>query len=304
MDEQPLLSIIICSIDPRKAAATVRNIEETSGIPCEAIVVDNRERNWPIAKVYNYGASKAVAPNLFFVHEDVLFEKSGWGRDVVEKLDDPKCGVIGFVGIQLRVAAYSPWLQDARCVYGHFLSIHDGEKELFDNGKPQDSMFRSILVVDGMAMFVSRKVWEENPFDEEFLTGFHCYDIDFCLAIARSGYDNYVYFGGDLCHYSNGKMDLRWAEATVDITDGKWEAILPMAVDEARGANFEKICAQTDYLFLRTALQTPEIYPLWFVEKVMTRYVSRSFRNGRYLRHLLTVMKLYVKRKKGERKSS
>lgn len=33
-------------------------------------------------------------------------------------------------------------------------------------------------------MFVRKDVWAKYPFDEELLTGFHCYDLDFTLQIA------------------------------------------------------------------------------------------------------------------------
>ena len=42
--------------------------------------IDNREKQWPIARAYNEGASRAHYPFLFFVHEDVKFHSVGWGK--------------------------------------------------------------------------------------------------------------------------------------------------------------------------------------------------------------------------------
>ena len=68
-----MFSVIICSISPERLAQTSKNIQETIGLPCEIIGMDNRERKWPIARVYNEGARRARYPYLFFVHEDVKF---------------------------------------------------------------------------------------------------------------------------------------------------------------------------------------------------------------------------------------
>ena len=53
-----MLSIIICSISLKYLEALEANIRKTIGISHEIIAVDNREKRWPIAKVYNYGAQK------------------------------------------------------------------------------------------------------------------------------------------------------------------------------------------------------------------------------------------------------
>ncbi|MFT0458001.1 hypothetical protein [Bacteroides thetaiotaomicron] len=42
------------------------NIRLTIGCDYEIIAVDNREKCWPIAKVYNYGAERSRYPYLFF----------------------------------------------------------------------------------------------------------------------------------------------------------------------------------------------------------------------------------------------
>ena len=68
-----MLSVIICSIEPEKAEEVKANIDKTSGIPHEFIVIDNREKQWPITKAYNEGAKMAKYPYLLFIHEDVFF---------------------------------------------------------------------------------------------------------------------------------------------------------------------------------------------------------------------------------------
>ena len=104
-----MFSVIICSISPERLAQTSKNIQETIGLPCEIIGMDNRERKWPIARVYNEGARRARYPYLFFVHEDVKFHSQDWGQVIAGKLAEPDCGVVGFAGSKVKLKAYGGW---------------------------------------------------------------------------------------------------------------------------------------------------------------------------------------------------
>ena len=87
-----MLSIIICSVSPERLEQVTRNIHDTIGVDYEIIAIDNREKQWPIARAYNEGASRAHYPFLFFVHEDVKFHSVGWGKCIEKKLKEPDCG--------------------------------------------------------------------------------------------------------------------------------------------------------------------------------------------------------------------
>ena len=106
-----MLSIIICSISPERLQAVKRNIQHSIGVEHEFIIIDNREKKWPIAKAYNYGAYAAKYPYLFFVHEDVKFHSQNWGGVIENKLREPDCGVIGFAGSKVKLKSYSGWGQ-------------------------------------------------------------------------------------------------------------------------------------------------------------------------------------------------
>ena len=54
-----MLSIIICSVSPERLEQVTRNIHDTIGVDYEIIAIDNREKQWPIARAYNEGASRA-----------------------------------------------------------------------------------------------------------------------------------------------------------------------------------------------------------------------------------------------------
>lgn len=206
------------------------NIEKTVGCEYELVVVDNTQTHYPIAKAYNIGAAKAKYPYLLFAHEDIEFYTQGWGKTIEDKLKEPDCGVIGFAGATVKTKTYSGW--DCRIYNKLYFNYHSPHHNKIDHYKKnQNSDFDQVVNLDGLAMFVRREVWEQYPFDEVNLTGFHCYDLDFSMTIARH-YHNYVCQNVDVLHKSDGSYSKEWTEATVRLHDEKWNEYLPLYVNK------------------------------------------------------------------------
>lgn len=289
----PQLSVVICSVDPDRARATCGSIAATSGLECEFVVVDNRERRWPIAKAYNHGASIAKAPCLFFCHEDILFDSTGWGEPVIRKLSEPGTGVIGFIGSRVRAGVYSGWSQGHRYTAGRCGSSRNGGARSWF-GCPREDKFIPVATVDGMGMFVSRRVYDRNPFDEDVLTGFHCYDIDFCLGIARE-YRNYVYCGVDVVHLSNGNFGEEWLRTTERLTDGKWRSLTPVSAMDV-DVDWDDVSARAHSLFVKTLVKSRAI-PLRKVREHIGIYMREARHNRRYVEMLPQIIwKFFTKR--------
>lgn len=257
-----MLSVIICSISPERLSAIKQNICKTIGqVEIEFIGIDNREKNWPIAKVYNCGAMQARYPNLFFVHEDVEFLNSGWGSIIEHKLSELDCGVIGFAGSKVKLNVYSGWPQypswehtfNCRRVGG--LWAHFGLKHYIDHP------FEETLILDGLGMFVRKEVWKQYPFDEVLLTGFHCYDIDFSLKIAAK-YKNYICCSPlvMLEHFSNGNYGPDWYTETIKMHNTKWKKVLPIMRNINIDTRTLKKCEEhVFYRFVRNAVKNKEV---------------------------------------------
>ncbi len=225
-----MISIIVCSVKPELLAIFKKNVAETIGdIEYEFVDIDNRERKWPIAKAYNEGAKMAKYPYLLFAHEDIEFLNNDWGRKITDKLSEEDCGVIGFAGGVFKPATISGWSShNPRLHRENYHAYHKGE--LRHNVVNHTSDFGRVITLDGLALFVRRNVWEEFPFDEKVLTGFHCYDIDFTMQISMK-YKNYVSFEVHVLHKSKGSYDAKWLDASFSIMREKWDSITPMSLD-------------------------------------------------------------------------
>lgn len=229
-----MFSIIVCSISPERLSNLSQNIHDTIGVEYELIGIDNRIKKWPIAKVYNEGARQARYPYLFFVHEDVKFHTKDWGQVIIEKLKEPDCGAIGFAGSKVKLKAYSGWgtIPD----WAHVLMFQGGKEKTYlgVSNVFLEQPFAEVITLDGLGLFVRKGVWEQYPFDEKLLKGFHCYDLDFSLQLAATKkYRNYVCCTPKVLieHFSMGNYNETWAHDTICMHRQKWNAFLPLKVE-------------------------------------------------------------------------
>ncbi len=257
-----MLSIIICSLSAERLSRTKENIQKTIDSEYEIIAINNKERCLPIAKAYNEGASKATYPYLLFVHEDVEFLTTGWGKMIETKLAEPDCGVIGFAGSKIKMKCYSGWDSGPKYSYGLlYQGFPNGEITLNNSNISLLKPFQEVVTIDGLAMFARKDVWEQYPFDEKVLTGFHGYDIDFSLSIAASGkYKNYICGTYKLMvvHYSQGNFDTKWCEEIIRLHKQKWNNMLPLkATDFPENRRYEaKRTEKQLYNFVKMLLKT------------------------------------------------
>ncbi|MFI2757155.1 glycosyltransferase family 2 protein, partial [Streptococcus suis] len=87
-NQRPVLSLIICTRDPTALKTVSQSAAATIGVPHEIVAVDNSEGQYGICEAYNIGAAQAQYDVLCFMHEDIRFHTSGWGRIVVDILQD------------------------------------------------------------------------------------------------------------------------------------------------------------------------------------------------------------------------
>lgn len=225
-----MFSIIVCSIRPNEAEALRQNIAATIGdVPFEMIAYDNRGTGKGIAEVYNECAARAKYDLLCFAHEDIEFRSEGWGRDIASKLEEAGTGVIGFAGSTYKSAYPTGWLCTRRWgVRMHYVQGRGEGEHLFDDN-PDKSYYSEVVSLDGLCLFVHRRVWEEVRFDDELLRGFHCYDVDFTIATTIAGYRNYVCHTQLVKHRSSGAYSYDWYHTNLAMHE-KWSDFLPLYV--------------------------------------------------------------------------
>ena len=226
-----MISIISCSIKPELCQKMFASIQNTIGTEFEQIIIDNREKKYSLFKAYNEGAMQAKGKYLLFIHEDIEIKNMNWGAELVKFAEqDNDCGVIGVAGNKFLPRNFWAWSSPHKYnvirLYGPKEKDHLDKKcfSLFYNN-PRNELFSKAVCLDGVFLFVKKNIWEKNKFDEINYNGFHFYDADFTFKIAQT-YQNFVYLGMDIYHYSIGNRNKDFCESLL-IFHKLWKHAIP-----------------------------------------------------------------------------
>jgi len=230
-----MFSIIICSIHPPLLEQVRANIEDTISQPYELLVWDNRESGKGLCEVYNQMATKARFPFLCFMHEDILLPNH-WGTTVLDAFrQDNGLGLIGISGSKYKSRTLSG-TATGMLELDRIEILHKNAKQetiaLFNN--PANTVLENTVTLDGVFLATRKSVWQEFPFNEKILTGFHLYDLDFSVRVQQK-FRIAVLFNLCMTHLTEGgSFGDHWVEDTI-----RWHRhytkILPASVHMTKG---------------------------------------------------------------------
>lgn len=205
-----MISIIISTYKPILLQQLGENIGNTIGnITYEIIAVDNPGK-MGICEAYNNGVQQARYDYFVFCHEDILFHTPNWGENLIQHLQNPRTGVVGIAGSCYVPYTPNGWhLYDDKYNRAYYIQNdqngNDGRIQSIFIGKGTENI---AFALDGVFLAVRKIVYKEHPFNEE-LKGFHGYDLEFSLSIAKK-YQNIVVNDILLEHFSKGNFNTNW----------------------------------------------------------------------------------------------
>ena len=105
------------------------------------------------------------------------------------------------------------------------------QEELTQLPIPSNEFF-PVVCLDGVFLLMRKFVWEQIPFDEQAINGFHFYDIDLSLRVAEQ-FTVGVITGVGLVHHTEAGGDYgnRWVEEAMGF-HSRWKDRLPRSVTE------------------------------------------------------------------------
>ncbi len=192
-----MLSIIISSHNDDYFDRLKQNILKTCGVLHEVIRIYNPGR-YSICEAYNIGGDKASYPYLLFCHEDIEFLTFNWGMNLIDRLKDKECGIIGVGG-----SAYYPNVPIGWWELDPIINLQQVENGR--NVKYQIEQYEPVQVLDGVLLGMRCDIYQEFKFNED-LKDFHGYDIDISWRTSFN-FTNYVSNDILIHHFSNGKPD-------------------------------------------------------------------------------------------------
>jgi len=143
-----------------------------------------------LQKVYNKAIDFAIKENLEYivlVHDDVILENFS-----KKKLEEnfKKYDLFGVAGTS-EVKLQAPVLWHLMGGGLHSNNLHGAVAHLHNNKKSMTSFGpypNRVLMIDGVFMAISRKVFKKIRFDENCPAKFHMYDLDYSLSAHKAGF--------------------------------------------------------------------------------------------------------------------
>ncbi len=208
-----MLSIIISSYQEHFYKNLQKNIRTTIGdnFIYEIIKVENPGL-MGICEAYNKGASQAIYDHLLFVHEDVIFQTTNWGAQLIYHFKSlENTGILALAGTSYKSILPVGWWS---FVDYNFLHIDQLTKEKTIHSHRLDKPEKTIIT-DGVFLAMKKNIWLNNKFNEEN-KDFHGYDIEISLDIAKK-YQNYIIHDILIKHLSSGVITKKWLDRLIDI---------------------------------------------------------------------------------------
>lgn len=229
-----MISAIICTRSKDIASDQRSNIEESVGADVEIVVIDNSANTETIFSAYNKGVKSAKGDLLCFVHDDVRFRTSGWGKRIeTHFLADEKLGMIGFAGAHFLPDAPMYW-DESPFISEHNLTTRNGQTEqCFSLEHFCENALSEVAAIDGMCFFVRRSLFDSIAFDEATFNGFHLYDMDISMQVRNAGFKVCVCNDVLVEHfydYNPSKAGFGLFEANLRKFYEKWSSHFPLSV--------------------------------------------------------------------------
>jgi glycosyltransferase involved in cell wall biosynthesis len=204
----PLISVIVCTINPDKFARLRANLESCVAPGSLEIIAITDARS--MCEGYNRGARRAAGDILVFCHDDIRILTPDFAHRIVGHLGaNDLLGVAG--GRSVRDATWgAAGLPYTRGQVLHMLAHRRGVTySAFGIDGPVSGGMQAL---DGLFLAMRPDTWERMGFDEEY-DGFHLYDIDFSFRCHLAGGRVAVCNEILVEHHSLGSFDERWKRA-------------------------------------------------------------------------------------------
>lgn len=268
-----MISIIICCRTSTISAVLRENIAATIGVDHELIIIDNNENRFSIFEAYQLGVEKSKGSILCFMHDDLFFHTADWGVKVYEHFKNQKIGALGIAGTPLATKMPGSWW--ANGLVNQQLIIQE-EKNLvastrFSDGNREN--VKPVVVLDGIWLCIRKELFKEIKFDTSF-SGYHFYDIDICLQIAKLGHQLVCVFDIEMTHDSKGNVNEQWIKNALQLHK-KWNSWLPKQVIQLSKA--EILVAEFKTLREFTLILMANNYTPRFTYQFALQQVRQSF---------------------------
>jgi GT2 family glycosyltransferase len=209
-----MISVVYCTREENPEYS--KYIRNTSGLGKTIDIIEIVNKGEALTKCYNRGLKEAKHDIVVFLHDDIIYDKSGWGRKVLKHFNDTDFGILGVAGTT-DLPDTGKWWTDSTKMVGIVKHTHDGKTwESRYSGNFTNRIIETITV-DGLFFAVHKERIKET-FDEK-VGGFHFYDVNFSFKNHLAGVKVGVMFDVKLTHKSIGQTNEEWEQNRIKFAE-------------------------------------------------------------------------------------
>lgn len=204
----------------------IKHIDETIGVQHKIICYPNFNQ-FSLPQVYNDAIKTHKVDNCIFVmcHNDMIYKTKNWGKLLLTKFNNSRFDIIGVAGTTYLPAS-GMWWEDRTKMCGIVEHTNGISEWVSEYSKPIVGV-KEVVAIDGL-MIAFNPDTIIHKFDEEF-TGFHFYDLSFCIPNYLDGCNIGVTTVIRVLHKSIGQTNQQWENNRIQFAK-KFEDELPLTL--------------------------------------------------------------------------
>lgn len=271
-----MISIIICSTKQDIDTIIKENISNTIGVPYELIIINNSNNSYSIFSAYNEGIRRSQFPILCFIHEDIIFRSSNWGKLIYKSFETYKSlGMIGVIGATAIFEMSWGWWSAPKV--GNIIQSDKKTriKLTYNICNDETPILKDAVICDGLFLAFPKNIFKTISFDDNTYVGFHGYDMDISMQVLASGYKIAIIDNILIEHYSWGNIGEEYIDACYKFYN-KWKNVLPIScvnekTQEILQENYLKdifrLCSKKKFLNSRLWHFNERLYHIYYFIK-------------------------------------
>ena len=244
--DAPLVSVVICSIDPLRFERVVANFRARLGPVRHEIVGIHDARS--LCEGYNRGIANSRGEVIVFAHDDIRIVSPDFAAKLFAGLAEADIlGVAGTTLLCSPVWGRAGWPHLA----GQVAHPDAGGRPVVTLYGLQAPLVPEVQALDGLFFAARRAALERVRFDAETFDGWHFYDLDFTFSAYLAGLRLAVRADLLVWHDSPGRYDERWQRYAERFVH-KHRADLTLWGGEAAGSNKVRVAmpAEAEWIAL------------------------------------------------------
>lgn len=206
----------------------IDHIKNTIGPKNIEIIPIENPGKYSLTEAYNMILEQSTNDIVVLCHDDIYFEKKGWGNKLIKHFNrNPEYGILGVAGTKYMPKSGLWWEVQSEMI-GVVNHEHEGKKWTSKYSRDLGNKIDDVVITDGVFMVVNKPMIKER-FNTK-VEGFHFYDVDFTYRNFLKGVKVGVIFDVRITHKSIGVPNQQWQQNRVKFVS-EFHNTLPVLLD-------------------------------------------------------------------------